>query len=128
MSLGVVLIVVDTEHDGDVLVLSGSGDDHLLRTRRKMFGRSITVTEMTGRLDDDVDAEVRPRELSGVALAEDCDLVAVDHQAAVGDVDAARVVPVHRVVFEQVSERRRVGEIVHRDEVDVLAAGLLRAA
>ncbi len=42
--------------------------------------------------------------------------------------DVALIRAMHRVVLEQVRERLRVGEVVHRDEVDVRDSLLLRGA
>src|SRR5205085_1977760 len=72
-----------------------------------------------GRLDDDVDAEVAPRELARVGLGEDLELVAVDDDPAARVLDGARVRAEDRVVLEQVGERLRVREVVDGDEVDV---------
>ena len=46
----------------------------------------------------------------------------------VAGLDVALIRAVHRVVLEQVRERFRIGEIVHRDEVDVRHSLLLRRA
>ena len=66
----VVLVEVDAEDDRDVLVLGGRGDDDLLGAGVEVLGGLVAVGEEAGRLDDDVDAEVAPRQLRGVALLE----------------------------------------------------------
>jgi hypothetical protein len=55
---------------------------------------------------------------AGVLLGRDRDLVAVDDQRAVLDRDGAGEPAVHRVVLEQVPERRDVGEVVDEDEIE----------
>ena len=47
----------------------------------------LAVGEEAGGLDDDVDAEVAPRQRLRVALGEHLELVAVDRDAVVGDRD-----------------------------------------
>ena len=49
----------------------------------EVLGGVVALGEEAGRLDDDVDAEVAPRQRGGVALGEDLELVAVDDEAVV---------------------------------------------
>ena len=79
----------------------------------------VGVGEEAGRLEDDVDAEVAPRQRRRVLLLEDLDLAAVDDQRVVGVVDRARVGAVGRVVLEQQRVHRGVDEVVDRDDLDV---------
>ena len=58
----VVLVVVDAEHDGDVLVGGRRGDDDLLGARVQVALGLGGVGEDAGGLDDDVDAQVTPRQ------------------------------------------------------------------
>ena len=83
----VVLVLVRADDDGEVLVLGRRGDDDLLgATLVDVLARALVgVGEEAGRLDDDVDAEVLPRQLAGVALGEGLDDLAVDRDALVGD-------------------------------------------
>ena len=62
----------------------------------------------------------------GVLLGQDPDLVAVHHEGVFADLHGTRVAAVDGVVPEQVGERPGVGEVVHRHEVEVRHAGLLR--
>ena len=62
--VGVVLVEVDAEADRDVLALGRRGDDDLLRAAVEVLGGVLAVGEEAGRLDDDVDAEVAPRQLA----------------------------------------------------------------
>ena len=66
--IGVVQLEVHAEHDGDVLVAGGRGDDDLLRAGVEVLGRILALGEEAGRLEHDVDAEVAPAELGGIAL------------------------------------------------------------
>jgi hypothetical protein len=104
--------------------LAGRGDDDLLRARRQVLGGVVAAREEARGLDDDVHAEVAPRQLAGVALLEDLQRLAVDGQAVAGHLDRAGVGPEDRVVLEQVRERVVVGEVVDRHPLDVRARGL----
>ena len=80
---GVVLVVIDALHEGAVLTLGGSRDDDLLGTGGDVTLGLLRVGEQTGRLDDDIDAEVLPRQTFRAARAHHLDLVAVDHDDVV---------------------------------------------
>ena len=56
---------------------------------------------------------------AGSFIDEDLELVAVDRDRALARLDCRREVAEHRVVLQQVRERLGVGDVVHRDEVDV---------
>ena len=122
MLLRIVFFVVHAEDDGDVGPLRRRGDDDLLRPRRHVLGGVVAIGEQPGRLEDDVDAEVLPRQLRRIAQRQHLELVAVDRNAVAFGFDARFQVAEHRIVFEQVGERLRARQIVDRDEVDVLVA------
>jgi hypothetical protein len=115
----VVDLVVDADHDGHVLVLRRGGDDHLLGAALEVQRGAVPVGEAAGRLDHDVDAEVAPGELGGVALGEGADPGAVDRDRLVVVGDVAVEAPEGGVVLEQVGEGVVVGEVVDRHDLDV---------
>src|SRR5919204_27072 len=82
------------------------------------------VREEAGRLDHDVDAEVAPAELRGIALGEDDELLAVDDDRVVAGLDRPVVGPQDRVVLQEVGQRLHVGDVVDRDPLDVGVLGL----
>ena len=118
----IVLFVVDAENERDVRPLGRRRDHDLLGARGEMLGGGAAVGEEPGRLEDDVDAERPSRQLGRVPLRQHFELVAVDRDAVLPGLDACLEVPEHRIVLEQMRERVRAGEVVHRDEVDVLVA------
>ena len=59
---GVVGVVVDAEHDRDVGIRRRGGDHDLLRARVEMLLRAFAIGEEAGGLEDDVDAQVAPRQ------------------------------------------------------------------
>ena len=85
------------------------------------------VGEEAGGLDDDVDAEVAPRQRGRVLLdLEGLDLgVADDDDVVALEADVLGVAAQDRVVLQQVRQAGVVGEVVDRDDLDV---GLLPSA
>ncbi len=84
-----------------------------------MLGRIVALGEAAGRLEHDVDLQVGPGKLGGIALGEDAHGVAANIETAVGGEHVERESAVDRIVLEEVSQRGGVGEVVDRDEVDV---------
>src|SRR5699024_9996227 len=116
---GVVVALVHTDDEGRVLVLRRSGDDDLLGAGLAVGLGLLGVGEDAGGLDDDVGADLAPREVVRIALG-------VRLEGVVVDGDGVRVVravvgkpPADRVVLDEVRERRVVGEVVHTDDLDV---------
>mmetsp|Transcript_19258 Transcript_19258/g.58140 ORF Transcript_19258/g.58140 Transcript_19258/m.58140 type:complete len:442 (-) Transcript_19258:83-1408(-) len=82
--VGVEGALVDTHHvGGDVVTLGGGSDQHLLGTSLNVLAGALGVDEDTGALDDDVDAQLLPRQLQGVAAGHDADVLAVHRQRVV---------------------------------------------
>ena len=107
--------------------LAGAEMIDLLRPRLQVLGGVVAAREEARGLEDDVDAEVGPRQVGRVALGEDLDLLAVDHEAVVVAFDRARIAAVGRVVAQQVRERGVVGDVVDGDPLDVGLRGLAGA-
>jgi hypothetical protein len=118
----VVLVFVDAEDDGDVLVGGRGGDDDLLDGAAEMGFCLLRVGEEAGGFDDDLGADGGPVELGGVALGEDLDLLAVDGNAVGAVGDLVREVAEDGVVLEKVGEGGGGGEVVYGYEFDVWVA------
>jgi hypothetical protein len=84
------------------------------------------VQEEPGRLDDHVDADLAPLQARRILLRGQADLLAVDHQMAAVDRDAAVETAVDRVVLQHVRHVVRVEQIVDRDDLDVAELRFLR--
>ena len=84
----VVHLLVDAEADGDVRALGGRRDDDLLGAGLEVLGGGGALGEAAGGLDDDVGAELAPRQLGGVGLGGDADALAVDDERVLFDLDA----------------------------------------
>src|SRR5208337_3865436 len=118
----IVLVLVHAQHDGDVFVGGRSRDDDLLHGRAQVclgFGR---VGKVAGRLDDHLCAYIGPGQLGGVALGPHLDLLAVDRDKVLARLDLIGQIAQDRVVLEQVSQRRRAGQIVDGDKLDIFVA------
>jgi hypothetical protein len=83
----------------------------------------LAVGEKAGALQHQVDLEVGPGELLGVALAQVGQRLAVDDQLAVGGVDLPLVAAVHGVVPEQVDHVVERADLIHRHQLQL---GLLQ--
>ena len=67
----VVCIVVNTEHDRDVLTLRRGRDDHFFRTPgSNVFFSIFPLSEETRGFDNDIYTEFTPREVTGVPFGE----------------------------------------------------------
>ena len=69
-AVGVVVAVVDADHDGEVGVGRRRRDDDLRAPASRCFCAPSRFVKMPGRLEHDVDAEVAPRQRRRVALGE----------------------------------------------------------
>ena len=103
---------------------AGRADDDLLRARVEVRLRLRGVGEEAGRLDDDVGAEVGPRQRARIALGEHLDRRPVHDQPVVRRLDGARVRSEDRVVLQELCERLGVRQVVDGDPLDVCTGGL----
>src|SRR5690606_38272651 len=94
---------------------------------RQVLCGILGLGETTGRLDDDIDAELDPGKLRWVSLLEHADARAVDDNVVtVGD-DLAVENAEHRIVLEQVRKGVVIGEVVYRDHLEVGAESSKRS-
>jgi hypothetical protein len=68
MLRGIVLIVVDPHHNGNVFTLGRSRDNHLLCTRINVTMRLFGFREEPGRFDDNIDSQRLPWQRFGALL------------------------------------------------------------
>src|SRR5439155_9348804 len=78
--------------------------------------------EQSAAFEHDADAQVAPWELRRVAFAEHADMLVTDAQRILLRSDVHTEAAVHRVVGEQMRQRMGVGDVIHRHELDVVAA------
>ena len=121
--MGAQAVVVDAVDDGRVGAFGWCRDNHLARASTQMSCGFVAVGEQSGAFKDDVDLQVFPGQLGGVAYGAHGDTVAIDGQAVGIGLDLAVKNPVYAVVFEQVRVDRAVAEVVDRHDLQLLTVG-----
>ena len=118
------LVVVDAVDDGEVDAVRRRRDQHALGAGRKVERRLLLRREDAGALERDVDAELFPRQLRRVLDGGhfDCAVAAIDRVAL--DRHLAGEAAMHGVVAQQMRIGLDRGEIVHGDDLDILAPSL----
>ncbi len=114
--------MVNVVNDGGQVVASGSGDYDLLGASLDVGGSLVLGGEETGALENDVDAQLAPRQLFGVRLCVDRNLLAVNGDAvlACDDLVIASIVALRGVILQQVREHLGGGEVVNSDDLGAL--------
>ena len=107
MARGVVLIVVDAENNHQIWSLGRCGDDDLLCPGREMLRGVLSLCEEAGRFEDDVHAELAPRESGGVALGQDGERSLSNLNRIAVNRHTVRQVAEDRVVLQEVGQRIR---------------------
>ena len=118
----IVLVGVDAQDQREVGFLGRRRDDDLLGARVEVELRLLAVGEQARGLEHDVDAEVLPRQLAGVADRQHLEAVAADGDGVARGLHVLRQVAENRVVLEQVRQGLRVREVVDRHEIEFLLA------
>ena len=119
MLLGVVVVAVDAHDEGAVDVLAGSGDDDLLGASLDVGLGLLAIGEESGGLDNDLSAELLPREVSGVALGKDLDGLAVNGDGVIVVADLTGETTHDGVVLQEVGQGLGVGEVVDGHDLEV---------
>ena len=121
MRVLVVGVVVDAKDERDVRVGRRRRDEDLLRPCLEVLLGPLPRREQAGRLDDEVDSHVAPRERGRVALGKHLEarVADADPVAIVGD---AVETTVGGVVAEQVREDIGGREVVDDDDLEVALA------
>src|SRR5439155_9515076 len=97
--------------------LARGGDEDALGSGLEVDRRLLALGELAGALENDVDAHILPRKRRRVRLAEGPNRLPSDLDPAITRLEPLRPGSVHRVVGQEMSERLRVGDVVHRDEI-----------
>ena len=118
VGLGVVLVLVDAEDDGEVIVGGRRGDDDFLDRALQVSLGLGGISEVAGGFNDDLCADRGPVELCGIALGEDLDLLAVDGDVVIAGSDFVRQVAENGVVLEQMRQGLGRGEVVDGDKFE----------
>jgi hypothetical protein len=115
-----VVLVVDTHHEGCIDALAGGRDDDLAGAGLEVTASSVTRAELAGALHGDVDGELAPGQLGRRRRVEDRDLVSVDDERVVADLDLAGEGPEGAVTTHKRSQHPRVRQVVDTDDLDVV--------
>ena len=115
-------LVVDAVDDGRQVIAGRCGDQDLLGARVDVRLGLLFGCVEAGALEDDVDVEFLPGQVLCIGLFVDGDVAVVDLDAVPvrGNVMEIRIAALHRVILEQVREHLRIGQVVDRNDVDVL--------
>ena len=117
--LGVLVLVdADDEHRG--VILRGGGHDDLLRARSEVALSLLLGEEEAGGLYDILRADLAPRQVLLLALAENSDLTAVYDDGMIGVVNGAVELALHGVILEHVSHVIGGDKVIDADDFDVL--------
>ena len=102
VQVAVVGGLVDAHDERRVDVARRCRDDHLARTSSQVHGGGLTAGEMSRRLDNDVNAELLPGQVLGVALCEHLDARVADGHLVLADAHGHVEAPLGRVVLQEV--------------------------
>ena len=128
MLAGIVGAIVNPQHKRDVLVGRRRGDDSFFSAGIEMRAYLRSVGENAGGLDDDVDAELFPRQPGGFFLSEHGDRLAVDLHDTVSTFDCAGINAVCRIVAKQVGVGFQIRHVVDRNDGEFIPAALEKGA
>src|SRR5208282_5492771 len=99
---GIVLLFVHPEHNREVFVLPGGGDDDFFHRAAQMFLCFVAVGELSGGFDNDLSSDGVPGQGSRIFLFKDLYDFAVDRNTVGAGGDFVRQVAEDGVVLEQV--------------------------
>src|SRR5678815_1303574 len=117
------LVLVDAHDERAIHVLvAGRRNDDFLRAGGDVRAGLRLGGEQAGALDDNIDAQIAPRQLAGVALGADLDAVALHDKVAAIYANLAGELAMRGVVLRQVRIRLGIAEIVDRDDLDLARA------
>jgi len=115
--------VVDAEDHGRIDVITARrGNQHLAGTARQMRARLGLAREESRALEDDVDAELPPRQLGRIALREHADTIAVDDHRVALNAHLTVEATMSGVVSRQMRIGVGIAEIVDGDDLDLAGA------
>ena len=93
-----------------------------------MFRRGLAFRELSRAFECYIDAEAAPGQLRWITFGADRDFAAADIDPGIAGGDVGWETPMHAVVFKEMRVGRDGPEIVNRNDLDVLAPGLVQRA
>src|SRR5206468_2547879 len=115
----IVLFLVHAQHEGNVFVGRGSGDDDFFNGLAEVNLGYVCIGEAAGGFNHDLRADGGPGKLGGILLGIDFDLLPVDDDEVTVDADLIGQVAQDRIVLEQMSESGRARQVIDGDEINL---------
>ena len=117
--VGGVFILVDAHDEHGGVVLGGGGHDDLLGAGLQMGLALLLGQEQAGGLNDVLGAQLAPGNLGGITLGIDGDLLAIDHDGALGGADSTLELTMHGVILQHVGQVIGGAQIVDAHDLDL---------
>ena len=114
-----VRIEVNAADEHRRVILGRGGHDDLLRAGVDVRLRLFLRQEQARGFDDVLRADLTPGQVRGVALGEDGDLAAVDHDAVVVALHIGGESAVHSIVFQHVGQIIGGAEVIDAHDLDL---------
>src|SRR3972149_9124783 len=122
MFLGVIVLMVDPDSYGYVLVLGRGGYENFLSARSQVQLSLLPVSEQARALEGHIDIQFLPGQLCRVLFGGDLYFLAVqDYRIAFYRYFGGYLAE-YRIVLQEVGKGRGVGHIVYADELDLVEA------
>src|SRR5260370_586138 len=115
----IVHVVVDAQHDGDVLIRRRRGDDDLLHSATQMLRRFLGIGKSTGRLNHDLSANRIPIDFGRIFSRENLDSLSADYDRIAFYLHAFMKRAKDGVILQQMRQRLRVRKIVGCYKVNI---------
>ena len=112
-------IEVDAADEHRRVILGRGGHDDLLRAGVDVRLRLFLRQEQARGFDDVLRANLTPGQIRGVALGEDGDLAAVDHDAVIVALHIGGESAVHSIVFQHVGQIIGGAEVIDAHDLDL---------
>ena len=116
-------IEVDAADEHRRVILGRGGHDDLLRAGVDVRLRLFLRQEQARGFDDVLRADLTPGQVRGVALGEDGDLAAVDHDAVVVALHIGGESAVHSIVLQHVGQIIGGAEVIDAHDLDLRMEG-----
>ena len=104
--------IIQTQHNRFDLAFGGRGNQYLFGSAFQVLGSIVVVGKAARAFDDQIHAQVAPRQFGGVFFGKGTDAAVANGDAFLIGRYRFRVFAVRRVIFEQVGEGGVIGQIV----------------
>ncbi len=116
----IVHVVVHAQHKRDVLIGGRGGDDYFFYRPTQMFAGLVRVCEMPRGFHHDLSPNGCPVQLRGIFDGKNLQPLTANGDGVRFGLDLFRQTAQNRIVFHQMGQGLRVGQIIDRHELDIL--------